>query len=64
MLILKFLKDLFSKTYKCDFCQCPEDINETIDYNNKTGYICASCLRHIRFRESNYFKSIKGRGKY
>jgi len=60
-MFLKTLKELFSFKPECNYCHyARNEMNKTIDYNDKKGYICSECLRVIRFRENNFFKSIKG----
>jgi len=58
MLFFDFIKDLFSLKPECNFCHYTAH-NKTIDHNDKKGYICSNCLRSVRFRENNFFKSIE-----
>jgi len=58
MIFLDFIRELFSFKPECNYCHYPAQ-NKTIDHNNKKGYICSNCLRAIRFRENNFFKSIE-----
>ena len=60
MLFLDFIKDLFSFKPECNFCGLSENMNRATGHNGKTVYICAGCLRNIRFREHDFFKSIEG----
>jgi len=61
VVFLDFIKELFSFKPECNYCHYTrKDMNKTINYNDKKGFICAECLRVIRFRENDFFKSIQG----
>lgn len=55
---MKKLKDFIHNTFKKE-CRCGEKaVVECITYDNKKFFLCSNCLRSLRFREKEFFKSI------